>query len=579
MSRFDGFDQYIERSMDSWNCPGAAVAVVKGNEILHQGAYGLRNVEEDLPLTINTRFSMASVTKSFTAMSVALLVDEGKLAWDEPVRKYMPEFILRDPYVTEHVTLRDMLSHRTGLPRHDSAAFRLDLTRAEFIKRMKHLRFSASFRQKFQYNNLMYSAAAYLVEKVAKQRWEEFVQERIFAPLGMSASNFVPEPPRADGVNADGYRIDRDEQGGAKGLVRMPVELYTELSPGASGGLFSTLADLIQWLKVHVNEGCAGEFQLVSAHNLKQMHLPQMIIPADGTREALMGNTIFTYGMGWFVEPYRGYTLIHHGGNLEGHSLMVGCVPQEKVGVVVLTNLAMLPLRDVLLYEAVDRALELPDHHWNMKFHDLYDPIFVSMAKGQQTSAEERRENAPPSHVLEAYAGTYKAEGYPDFAVKVDGNQLQARSVGSRNWSTLRHYHYNVFEWHLEGWDNWLKIQFSINDSGEVDAVSIPIEPAVNNVNFTRKPLELGADLVAALVGEYNPPLDGLTFTISAQRDKIYATQTGSPSEEIKPIKLTAQVVEFKLKRTRLAFVRNDDRISRLIIKNPGMTLEAPRME
>ncbi|HRW10421.1 MAG TPA: serine hydrolase, partial [Caldilineaceae bacterium] len=526
---------------------------------------------------VDTRFAMASVTKSFTAMSVALLVDEGKLAWDKPVRDYIPEFILDDPYVTEHITVRDMLSHRTGLPRHDFAAWRLDISRAEFVKRMRHLKFSASFREKFQYNNLMYYATGYLVETVAEQPWETFMQERIFDPLGMTASNFVPEPPQATQVNAEGYRVDRGENGEAKGLVHMPYAAFTTLSPGAAGALFSTLADLTQWLKVHVNSGRAGAVQLVSPENLKQMHLPQTIIPGGGVQEALMGNTIFAYGMGWFIEPYRGYTLIHHGGNLEGHSLIVGFVPQAQIGVVGLTNIAGMPLRDVLLYDAIDRALDLPEGEWNRKYHDLFDPIIAGQAQGKATASAERIPDAPPTHPLATYAGTFAADGYPDFAVKLADEALQACTVGSLEWSTLRHYHYNVFEWHLADFDNWMKIQFLINENGEIDAVSLPIEPAVDNIIFRRKTPTLPADLVTALCGQYEPPVAGMMVTISAQADKFYYTQTGGAAQEIKPYLFNDEMVGFRLDRVRLDFTREGDTITRLTLKMPGMTLEAPR--
>jgi CubicO group peptidase (beta-lactamase class C family) len=235
MGRFSDLDQYIEDARQSWPCPGVAVSIVKGDSVLHQNVYGLRDIENQLPMTEDTRFAMASVTKSFTAMSVALLVDEGKLEWDKPVREYMPEFILDDPYATQHVTVRDMLSHRTGLPRHDFAALRLDISRAAFIRRMKYLKFNATFREKFQYNNLMYYAAAYLVERIAGIKWEDFVRERIFTPLGMTASNLQPEPPQAGQFNALGYRVDRDEAGAPKGLIPMPFGPHTELSPGAAG--------------------------------------------------------------------------------------------------------------------------------------------------------------------------------------------------------------------------------------------------------------------------------------------------------------------------------------------------------
>jgi CubicO group peptidase (beta-lactamase class C family) len=579
MPRLDTFAEYIQDSMESWNCPGVAVAIVQGDDVLHQSVHGVRDVENQLPMTEDTRFAMASVTKSFTAMSAALLVDQGILAWDKPVREYIPEFILNDTYVTEHITVRDMLSHRTGLPRHDLSAWRLDISRAEFIKRMKHFKFSASFREKFQYNNLMYYATAYLVERIAGMRWEDFVQERIFSPLGMVASNFAPEPPRHGQVGAKGYRVDRDEEGGAKGLIYMPFGQHTELSPGAAGALFSTMADLIQWLKVHVNDGRAGDVRLISPGNLQQMHLPQTIIPGGGFNEALLGNTIFTYGMGWFVEPYRGYTLIHHGGNVEGHSLIIGCVPQEKVGVVVLTNIAMLPLRDVLLYESIDRALDLPDRTWNSKFHQMFDPIIVGQAKGKQTAAEERIENAPPTHPLATYTGTYHADGYPDFAVRLDGQNLQACTVGSLDWSELRHYHYNVFEWHFEIFDFWIKIRFLVNDNGKVETVAIPIEPEVDDVIFTRSFPRLTDDTLAGLVGEYNTPIDGVAISITAHKDKIYASVTGEAPEEIKLYRFDSELIGFRMKRNRLDFVRQNGTITRLIFKAPDITLEAPKKQ
>ena len=577
MNRFDDYSPYIRDAMKSWDCPGAAVAVIRAEQVIHLGVYGWRDTENSLPVTEGTRFAMASCTKSFTAMSAALLVDQGKLEWDKPVREYMPEFILDDPYVTQHVTVRDMLSHRTGLPRHDLSAWRLDITRAEFIQRMRHLKFNASFREKFQYNNLMYYAAGYLVEKIAGKKWEDFVQERIFDPLGMKASNFRPEPPVEGQDTAKGYRVDRNPDGSARGLVNMPFGLHTELSPGSAGALFSTLADLIEWLKVHVNNGRVGGLQLVSPDNLKQMHLPQTVIPGGGINEALLGNTIYTYGMGWFISPYRGFTLIEHGGNVEGHSLEIGFIPQEKVGVVILTNIAELPLRDVLLYESIDRALDLPDRDWNQKFHAIFDPLIIGQEKAKQTTQEERLQDAPPTHPLETFTGTFASEGYPDFAVRINGDRLQACTLGSLGWSELRHYHYDVFEWYLADFDYWMKVRFLVNDNGEIDSVSVPIEEAVENVTFTRKPPELGEALLSTVVGEYVTPVEGLAVTITVHSGRVYAAQTGQPPEEIKAYKLNDELVGFRWKRIRLDFIREQDAIRRLEIKSPDMTIASVR--
>lgn len=600
MDGFKDFDAHVREAMESWACPGAAIAVVRGDELVYEGAFGMRDISAGLAMTPDTRFPMASVTKSFIAMAAALLVDEGKLEWDKPVRNYMPEFILNDSYATENVTVRDMLSHRTGLPRHDFAAWRTDIAPEEFIKRLRHLEPNATFRERFQYNNLMYYAAGYLIEKLSGRPWRDFIHEGIFQPLGMDASNFAPEPLRPDQEEAKGYRIDRDAEGKVVDTVPMAPGTYAELSPGAAGALFSTLADMITWLKVHVDGGRAEGVQLVSPDSLKQMHLPQSVVPAGGIAEVLHGTSIVTYGMGWFVQPHRGSTLVHHGGNVEGHSVIVGFVPEEKVGVAVLTNAAAMPLRDVLFFESVDRALGLPEHRWNERYHAVYDPLLAGAERAEDTSEEERVKDAPPSHGPEDYTGTYEADGYPDLEIRLPGGAesspddsasgstsgteardrltLEARLSGSGSpWSSLRHYHYDVFEYHLAEFDQWLKVRFLTDDHGDIDGVSIPIEPAVDNVVFTRKQIVLDGSMLAAVEGTYDPSIDGLMFTVSVRQGKAYFTQTGGAPLEMEAYKLEPGVIGFAVDRVRLDFIVDGGAVTKLVLKGP-MTLEAVRV-
>jgi len=283
--------------------------------------------------------------------------------------------------------------------------------------------------------------------------------------------------------------------------------------------------------------------------------------------------------MGWFVEPYRGHTLVHHGGNVEGHSLIIGFVPQEQIGVVALTNIGLLPLRDVLLFESIDRALDLPDRDWNAKFHSLFDPIIAGEAKGKQTAAAERVADAPPTHPLAAYLGEYESDGYPDFAVRQEGDTLQARTVGSFNWSTLRHYHYDVFEWHIEDFDAWWKVRFLVDDNGDVASVAVPLEPAVDDIIFKRNLPVPDEALLTALVGEYQTAIEGLAFTVTIRDGKVFQSPTGGAAEEIKPYKLTDEWVGFTIKRDRFDFAREGGKVTRLVFKAPGMTLEAKRSE
>ncbi|MFA5550728.1 MAG: serine hydrolase [Trueperaceae bacterium] len=578
-SQLAGFGDYIGAAMPTWDCPGAAVAVLRGAEVVHQSVHGVRDLQDHAPLTADTRFPLASVTKSFAAMSLALLVDDGKLSWDTPVREYMPEFVLKDAYATQHVTVRDMLSHRTGLPRHDLAAWRLDLPPAEFVKRLRHLEFSATFREKYQYNNLMYNSVAHLVETLAGVKWASFVTSRIFEPLGMTASNFSPEPPQPGQPVAKGYRAQRDESGAVEQLIETPLGSHTELSPGAAGALFSTLADLTRWLEVHVNDGVSGGHRLVSTANLKQMHLPHTIIPAGGVNEALFGNTIFTYGLGWMIEPYKGHTLVHHGGNVEGHSVIVAFVPGAELAVVVLCNLAGTFLRNALLYEAIDRGLGLPATDWSARFHSFVDPQVAGQSRSKATTAEERLTNAPPSRPLEAYEGEFEAAGYPDLAVRLEGDRLQASTLGSLPFTDVTHYHYDVFEWDLGHWDQRLKLRYLSNDQGELYAVSVPIEPAVPNVTFRRKEPTLAPHVLESLVGTYLPPVEGAGLTISSAEGKLYVTPAGQATIPLRCYKVADNQVGFTWERARLDFELEDGVARRLHFKAEGMTLVAVRAE
>ncbi|MES2938556.1 MAG: serine hydrolase [Pseudomonadota bacterium] len=572
-------DACIEDTMASWHCPGLAIAVVQDGTVVHQRGFGWRDADQRLPMAADTRFAMGSVTKSFTALSAAQCVDDGLLAWDRPVCQDMPEFLLDDPYVTRHVTLRDMLSHRTGMPRHDYAAWRLALPRAEFIARMRHLKFSASLRERYQYNNLMYAAAAYLVEKVAGRRWEDLVRERILAPLGMHASNL--EPAFADEAAhplALGYNLQRDAEGRFERWVHMPPGLHTELSPGPAGTLFSTAADMARWLQLHLDGSECGGARIVSRHNIQELRTPQMAMPVNDMGYALSGLTMMSYGLGWMVRPYpfAGGTLVFHDGNVEGFSAHVCFVPESRIGVVALANASGSSVPAIAAREAMDRLLGLPARDWNARFHRVHDPLLAAAAKGRTVVVAQKLPQ-PPSHPLEAYEGSYGAEGYPDFAVRLRDGALQACTVGSMDWSELRHQHYDVFDWHIPLWDSWCRARFTTGERGEVDAVSIPLAAGVPDIVFTRKPAAIDAATLDALAGDYDPGVDGLLFRISHQDGKLYWTETGSPAFECAPRRLGDGTAEFDIERTRIVFTREDGRWMHVAAHTPFASYEARR--
>jgi CubicO group peptidase (beta-lactamase class C family) len=577
--KLDSIGDYIHEALASWKVPGLALAVVQGDEILHMQGYGVRDVETRAPITPDTLFAIASVSKAFTAMGVALLVDDGLLEWDKPVRDYLPSFKLSDGYASDKMTVRDLLCHRSGLPRHDLAWYGTTFDRDKLIRNLAHLSFSHGFREIWQYQNLMYMTAGYLAGQIAGVSWEEFTQQRIFDPLAMRRSCFSAQVMQTMGDYATPYRIQRGRAEGEQDkLEAMPF--YTDQVMGPAGSIHSCVADLAHWLIVHLNEGRFAEKQFVSPGNLAQMHQPQMVMPVDGFAAKLLNTTISTYGLGWFVVPYRGYTLIHHGGNIDGFSTMVAFVPQEKIGVAVLTNLDARPLRDVLAYEVCDRLLDLPDNNWNPRWHALFAEFFAATDQDRAVAAQERIAGAPPTHPLEAYTGAYAADGYADFEVKLESEGLLGLVAGA--WFPLEHYHYDIFNLDLARFEQRLPVSFLMNAQGEIDAVSVALEPQVDPIRFRRKPIAVSADRLAELAGRYALPVEGMELTVVLKNGRLFMVITGRTEEELLPRRVSDSGLEFQVKGAmdvRLEFPRDAaGDVQTALLKQPGQVFRASRI-
>ena len=578
-NKLDTIGAYIEEAMASWQIPGLALAVVKGDEIVHLQGYGVRDIETRTPIKPNTLFAIASSTKAFTAMDVALLVDDGLLEWDKPVRDYLPDFKLSDNYVTENMTVRDLLCHRSGLPRHDLAWYGTAFGREDLIKNLAHLKFSHGFREAWQYQNLMYVTAGYLAGRVAGTSWEDVTQQRIFDPLAMRRSCLSADAMQKMDDYATPYRIRRGKVEGEQDTLEM-MEFYSDQVMGPAGSICSCAADLANWLVVHLNEGRFAHQPFVSPGNLAQMHQPQMVMPVDGFMATLLNTTISTYGMGWFVVPYRGYTLIHHGGNIDGFSTMVAFVPQEKIGVVVLTNIDSRPLRDVLTYEVCDRWLGLSDNNWNARWHAWFTELFTAIDQDREVTAQEQTPGAPLSHPLEAYVGEYAADGYADFTVKQDGETLLGWVAG--DWFPLQHYHYDIFNLDLARFEMRLPVRFLMNAQGEIDEVLLPLEPEVEAVLFKRKSIVVAGDTLAALVGRYDLPIEGLELAVVLKQDKLFMVITGQTEQELLPRRMPDGGIEFQVKGAmdvRLEFQKDARGVYHLaILKQPSQVFKAARI-
>ena len=540
----DGFNSFVEETLKDWKVPGVAVAVVHDGKVIHSKGHGLRDVKKSLPVTPKTLLAIGSITKSFTVTALGILVDDGKLDWDKPVREYLPAFRLHDPVATERMTPRDLVTHRSGLPRHDLIWYNSSFTRKEMFDRLRYLEPSKDFRSTFQYNNLMFMTAGYLAGQLSGGTWEQFVRQKILIPLGMESSNFSVSESQKRADFALPYRKVKEE------IVEVPFRNIDEIGP--AGSINSNVEDMGRYVLLHLNKGKHGPTQIVSEKNVLDMQAPQMVTPGP-LRFSEVGHS--SYGMGWMISTYRGHKMVQHGGGIDGFTALVSFMPQDKIGMVILTNLSGTPLPTILSYNVYDRLLGLDQIAWSRRMKDQEKKQSESADEAKKKGLTIRRSGTAPSHDLKEYAGEYEHPGYGVARIALENNELKI--TFNRITAPLKHFHYDYFEVPedpliaLEK----TKVNFITNVKGEISAVSIPLEPSVKEIVFTRMPekemLEKG--FLEALAGEY--ALAGATASVALRADRtLTLTVPGQPVYELAPTRglsfdikgLTGFSIEFK---------------------------------
>lgn len=457
-----GFDASVNQAMREFHVPGVAVGLIVDGKVILAKGYGVRDLDKSSPITGSTIFAVGSMTKSFTAVTVAAMVDEGKLEWDRPVREYLPWFRMYDPVATELITPRDLLTHRSGLPGHNFIRFSTPMDRAELVRRLRYLEPSRTFRDVYQYNNLMYTTAGFLAGEVAGKSWEDLVKQRIFEPLGMNDSTVSVVDTQKRG---DFARPHITRQGTVKTTEFYD---YQSFGVGPNGAVNSTVQDLLKYLQLHLENGKAGDRQIISAAQMRQLHRPISISGDAG------------YALGWNVEHHRGHPVLQHGGAITGFTSIMVLIPETKTGIVVLNNLHSSRLPNVVAWELADRMLGLePQHYLEQTKQDL--------ARNREAAEEKRKRiesgrarGTHPSLELAAYTGEYFHPAYGIIRVgRQDGNlvlQFKALTV------PLTHYGYDTFECDTEYLSGM--VQFHLNPQSRVMEMLLPLEPAVKPLVF-----------------------------------------------------------------------------------------------
>jgi CubicO group peptidase (beta-lactamase class C family) len=532
----EGFKDFIKQEMEKWEVPGCAIAIVKDGKVIFAEGFGYRDVKNKLAVTPETLFAIGSCSKAFTATAMGILVDEGKLNWDSPAREYLPTFKMYDLFATERMTPRDLVCHRSGLPRHDDLWYNSPFSRKEIFDRIQYLEPSKDFRSYWQYQNIMFMTAGYMVGHIANTTWEKFVQERIFNPLGMDGSNFSVEDSKKAPDFALPYTLKEEK------IEEIPFRNIDNIGP--AGSINSSVTDMAKWILLNLNKGKWGDKQIITEATMSQIHGPQMAMPGSIEYDEMLYNI---YAMGWVITPYRGHLLLHHGGGIDGFISWVSFMPRDNMGLVVLTNSDSSPLTQIIGFTAYDRLLGLKQVDWSKRFKEERDKAKEAEEKAKKEKEADRKTDTKPSHPLKDYAGDYENAGYGIISIKLEDDKL----AGTYNAMTfpLKHYHYDIFE--IEEGEpatamiKGLKVSFVTNKKGDIDQLSVPFQPDVKDIIFTRAAAQEMKEksFLEQFVGEY--ALADTAFAISLKGDDtLILTIAGQPEYELVPYKGT----EFNLK-------------------------------
>lgn len=575
--RFEGLDKEFQKVLSEWKAAGFAIAVVEKDKVIYADGFGYQDIAKKVPVSTNTQFAIGSCSKAFTAALLGLLRKDDKVDFDKPVRNYLPQLMFQTDQLNNHVTLRDMMSHRTGLPRHDFSWYLFPShSKDSLIERIKYLEPSAGLREKWQYNNFMYLAAGRVTEQVTGKSWEENIREKIFLPLGMTQSNVSLKEwvnfPNA----ATGYDVRKDT------IHKMNYYDIAAMSP--AGSINSTVNDMSKWMITWINNGKYNGKEILPASYINEAISSQMVmngaLPTEQTPDVFFAN----YGFGWMTSSYRGHYRVEHGGNIDGFSASTCLFPSDSIGIVVLCNQNGSSVPAVVRNILADRVLGLQRKDWQSTLKSAYDKAQKAEKEAEANEVSNQAQGTKPSHKLPDYEGNFNNKGYGTVEISSKNDSLFAK-IGTRNlW--LSHFHYDVFQpleiTKIEGIDtsnrDWPKMTFGMSEAGEINRISIGFEPTLKPIIFNRIPkiIQLAADSLQQFVGEFD--ISGVTIKIYRKgKDGLAMSVPGQPEYELQPVKDDLFTIK-DLSGFKVQFIKNEkNEVTELLSIQPNGTFKAKR--
>jgi CubicO group peptidase (beta-lactamase class C family) len=530
LARLGDFDAFMDKLLKDWNAPGVGVGIVVNDKLVFAKGYGYRDYGQKRPFTPKTLCPIASNTKLFTAVAAGLLVKEGKLDWDKPVRESVPAIRFYNDELNSSVTLRDMLAHRTGITRHDMIWYKSDFSREQLFQRLKYMEPKEPLRTLFLYNNMMYAAAGYLIELQSGKPWEEFVQTRLLQPLEMRSTVFTI----ASMTNTPDFGVPFTERRDSTEIYRTP---YYEDTAGLApaGALISNIEDLSHWLIALMNDGKYLGRQVVPPDALKATMEPAMALPnTEGEGFGFWENLNPAYGMGRDVASYRGHLLTYHGGALGGFFSQISFMPQDHIGVIVLViGQHCASLNNIVGYYIYERLLGLSETPWSARRLEIHNKAKKAGTEARAKAGAQCVPQTSPSHPLEVYVGEYEHPAYGLLRIGLKDGKLQFDFHKIR--LPLAHFHYDRFDTPDDEIDGKWSVNFGTNPLGDITKATMSLDEA--EVTFVRKPTTLDHGTLQQLAGPYESP-SGFKFQVVLKEDgSLCAVFPGEPELKLVPYK------------------------------------------
>lgn len=523
-------DSLMNKVLKDQHVAGFAVAVVKGDQVIYSKGFGYRDLANKKAVTPNTLFAIGSVTKSFTASLIGLLQKDGKLKLDGKAVDYLPTLRFYNQEMNDQITVRDLMSHRTGLSRYDFSWVLFNTSnRDSIIHRVRFMQPTAPVRQKWLYNNFMYLAQGMIVEKMTGKTWEQNVQEKFFTPLSMNRSNTTLKAFENDSDASLPYAVIKDS-------IIKKVDYYDINGMGPAGSINSSVTDMSNWLKVWISGGTFNKKEILPGSYISESASSQMVI-APELPAAHADVFLSNYGLGWMISSYRGHYLVEHGGNINGFSASAAFYPTDQIGIVVLTNQDGSAVPNIVRNSISDQLFKLKAIDWNGEATKKAAAANLAAKQLEKINIVKPILNTNPSHPIKDYVGLYENAAYGIFNITLEKNVLYA--ISGENRMRLKHLYYDVFDPQSVGKDGEIDtakgkifINFLSNQEGKINTLSMPLDGNDQPVVFDRKP-EVKLLSLAALevfTGDYT--LGNTTVKVYVKENKLYVFVPGQPEYE-----------------------------------------------